>query len=97
MLQFQAVIRSFRNKGLGELFYTGHSRRVSPNQHVRILRMLDVLESATAPEDMNLPGFFFHRLHGRSERYSVRVTGNWRLTFGWNEADATDVDLEDYH
>jgi proteic killer suppression protein len=30
-------------------------------------------------------------------RDSVRVTGNWRITFGWEENDATDVDLEDYH
>jgi len=25
------------------------------------------------------------------------VSGNWRITFGWDEADAIDVDLEDYH
>jgi toxin HigB-1 len=45
---------------------------------------------------MNLPGYYFHRLKG-VERYSVRVTGNWGITFGWEDADAIEVDLEDYH
>lgn len=48
------------------------------------------------PQDMNVPGFFFHGLKG-VERYSVRVTGNWRITFSWRGVDAVDVDLEDYH
>jgi len=56
-----------------------------------------VLDAAAAPEDMHLPGFHFHRLRGQSVRYSVRVTGNWRLTFAWDESDAIQVDLEDYH
>jgi plasmid maintenance system killer protein len=30
-------------------------------------------------------------------RYAVNASGNWRITFGWTEDDATDVDLEDYH
>jgi proteic killer suppression protein len=46
---------------------------------------------------MHLPGFHFHRLHGTPVRYSVRVTGNWRLTLGWDGLDAVNVDLEDYH
>ena len=91
------MIRSFRHKGLHQLFETGNSAKVSPDQQARILRVLDVLESAAAPGDMNLPGFYFHRLHGRQVRYSVRVTGNWRVTFGWQDSDAIDVDLEDYH
>ena len=45
---------------------------------------------------LNLPGFHFHRLYG-TQRFSVRVTGNWRITFGFKGDDAADVDLEDYH
>jgi len=30
-------------------------------------------------------------------RYAVDASGNWRITFAWHEADAIDVDLEDYH
>ena len=47
---------------------------------------------------MNLPGLFFHGLSGQqAERFSVRVSANYRITFGWSQEGATDVDLEDYH
>jgi proteic killer suppression protein len=91
------VIRSFRHKGLKELFERGQTRKVPPDLHARTLRRLDRLQAAVVPEDMRLPGFYFHRLHGKPARYSVRVSGNWRLTFGWDGFDAVDVDLEDYH
>jgi proteic killer suppression protein len=97
MLHRRLVTRSFRHKGLREFFYLGQSRRILRIQHARILILLDVLDSATRPEEMNLPGFHFHKLHGPEERYSVRVSANWRLTFGWHDTDATQVDLEDYH
>jgi len=47
---------------------------------------------------MDLPGYRFHALKGeRRGRFSVRVKGNWRLTFGCTGQDCIDVDLEDYH
>ena len=27
----------------------------------------------------------------------VHVTGNWRITFGWDGENVTDVDMENYH
>ena len=64
----------------------------------RIRSGLPTLDDASRPEDMNLPGFRFHALTGRDKgRYAVNASGNWRITFGWTEHDATDVDLEDYH
>jgi toxin HigB-1 len=63
--------------------------------HRHILRALD---DASRPEDMNLPGFRFHGLVGSDKgRYAVNASGNWRITFGWSDGEATDVDLEDYH
>ncbi len=45
-----------------------------------------------------MPGFRFHGLKGRRKgRYAVDASGNWRITFGWQDGDAVDVDLEDYH
>jgi len=41
--------------------------------------------------------FRFHGLQGKPPRWSVRVTGNYRITFGWSGENALDVDLEDYH
>lgn len=50
------------------------------------------------PEDMNLPGLRFHSLKGNEKgRYAVDASGNWRVTFGWHDGDAIQVDLEDYH
>ena len=92
------MIRSFRNKALQRFFETGNHRGLSVRDHRRVGRMLRALEAAGRPADLDLPGYYFHRLSGdQKDRYSVRVTGNWRITFGWELDDATDVDLEDYH
>ena len=60
--------------------------------------MLDRLDAAARPDDMNVPGWRFHPLHGaRKGRWAVAVSGNLRLTFGFDGEDAVDVNLEDYH
>jgi toxin HigB-1 len=61
------------------------------------VRILQLLDSAAKPEDMNIAGFRFHGLHGNPKRWAVRVTGNFRITFGWLGEEAMDVDFEDYH
>ena len=91
------VIRDFRNKGLAELFNTGKTKRIKADLATRVERCLTYLRDAIAPEDMNLPGLRFHPLHGNPRRYSVSVSGAWRITFGWDGADAVQVDLEQYH
>jgi proteic killer suppression protein len=92
------VIRSFREKALERFFATGDGRRLSVQNMKRIANILRALDDASRPEDMNLPGFRFHALVGRDRgRYAVNASGNWRITFGWLEGDAVDVDLEDYH
>lgn len=91
------VIGSFRYRGLRQLFLTGKSARVDRRLQARFLSRLDALDAATRPEDMNVPGFRFHALRGRPRRFSVRVSGNWRITFEWEDAYAVRVDLEDYH
>ena len=91
------MITSWRHKGLRELFRVGLSAKVRADQHRKCLRLLDALESATAPEDMNVPGWHFHGLQGKPKRFAVAVNGPWRITFGFVDGDATDVDLEQYH
>lgn len=90
------MIKSFRNKGFRRFAEKGDPSKLSVQNVDRIRRVLARLDGALVPEDMNLPGFYFHRPQGE-DRFSVRVTGNWRITFGWVEKDAVDVDLEDYH
>jgi toxin HigB-1 len=92
------MIQSFRNRGLERFFNVGDGRWLSVQNPKRIANILRALDDASRPEDMNLPGFRFHALTGRDKgRYAVDASGNWRITFGWSEGDATDVDLEDYH
>lgn len=91
------MIKSFLDKGLRELFETGRSRKVRPDLCARVLRRLDALHTATTPSELDLPGFGFHRLKARTERYAIWVNGPWRITFEWRQGDAYLVDLEQYH
>lgn len=92
------MIQSFNHRGL-ELFFTKGSYKAIPAQYAaRIERILDRLDAAIEPNDMNLPGYKFHGLKGSKKgRYAVNVSGNWRLTFCFDGDSAVDVDLEDYH
>lgn len=91
------MIKSFTNKQLKVLWETGSSR-IDARMHQRILRRLDVLDAATSPEDMNLPGFDFHGLKGHNPtRYTVHVNGPWCITFEFRDGDAYVLDFEQYH
>lgn len=91
------MIRSFRHRGLERFFTRSERKGISAAHEARIRRVLDRLDSAAAPEDLNLPGYRFHLLRGAPKRYAVAVSGNWRITFGFVDGDAVDVNLEDYH
>lgn len=91
------MLLSFRHKGLAELFERGRSRRVPPSLHARCLRRLDALDQAESLQELNLPGFDFHPLRGKPQRYSIHVNGPWCITFEWEDGEAKRVDLEQYH
>jgi toxin HigB-1 len=91
------MIGGFRHKGLEEIHLTGKTRRIGSDQVGKCVRILQLLEVATHPADLNIAGFRFHGLQGNPKRWSVRVTGNYRITFGWSGETATDIDFEDYH
>jgi len=94
---YDMSIRSFRSKALDAFFRTGNARRLSVQNSQRVRRILLAIADADHPDDLNLPGYFFHVLTGDQKgRYSVRVTGNSRITFGWDQG-AVEVDLEDDH
>lgn len=96
----QMAIKSFKSKALERFFLTGNARGLPADQVKRIAARLVALDRAVTPDDMNLPGYKFHGLIGdMAGRYAVSVTGNWRITFGWEgeSAAAIDVDHEDYH
>lgn len=92
------MIRSFRHKGLADLFRDGKGGKVRPDLKSRALRRLDALHAAHQLADLNVPGFDFHPLKGhKPTRYSVHVNGPWCITFEWIDGDALRVDLEQYH
>lgn len=92
------MLLGFKNKGLKELFEDGRTAKINKKMHERIIRRLDALDRATAPEDMDLPGFDFHPLQGFDPvRYSVHVNGPWCITFEFDEGNALRVDFEQYH
>jgi proteic killer suppression protein len=91
------MIKSFRHKGLKELFLIGRSAKVAIALQERCLRRLDALQQAVVPMDMNVPGFDFHALRGKPKRYSVHVNWSWCITFEFGEGHAWRVDLAQYH
>jgi toxin HigB-1 len=92
------MICSFRNKALRRLSEQGDAAKLSVPNVRRVQRILEQLDEATVPEEMNVPGWRFHSLKGQDKgRYAVDASGNWRITFGWDGKNAIDVDLEDYH
>lgn len=92
------MIKSYRNKGLERFATKGDASKLSVQNPARIERILQRLDVAVRPEEMNLPGWRFHGLKGKDAgRYAVDASGNWRITFAFDGEDAIDVDLEDYH
>lgn len=92
------MIRSFRHKGLQRFFTKSDHRGIPAQFALRIERMLDRLDASVRPADMDVPGYRFHPLKGeRAGEFAVSVSGNWRITFGFDGEDAVEVNLEDYH
>lgn len=92
------MIKSFRHKGLRRLFETGSASGVRA-AHVKRLRMqLAALDTAQTIEDMDISGFRLHPLKGEMRgRWSITVSGNWRITFEFQDGNAYILDYEDYH
>lgn len=92
------MIRSFRHRGLERFFSTGSKAGIQPSHAKRLTLLLSTLDSATEIGEMVQPGFNLHPLTGDLEgHWSVKVNGNWRITFRFDDGDAEVVDYQDYH
>ncbi|OLO08030.1 peptidase [Salinicola sp. MH3R3-1] len=92
------MIRSFKHKGLAKFFESGSTAGIQAAHAKRLRLILGRLNAATGAEDMDLPGLRLHKLSGnRTDVWSVTVSGNWRVTFRFNDGDAEIVNYEDYH
>jgi len=92
------MIRSIRHRGLKRLYEQGDRRGIGANMCRRVERILFVLDQAETLDEINMPGYRLHALTGKRKGYwSIRVTGNWRITFVFDNGEVYDVNLEDYH
>jgi toxin HigB-1 len=92
------MIKSFKHRGLNALYDGRTARRLAPQHLERLRDILAVLDRSRGPGDMNLPGFRLHPLKGRLKgHWAVAVSGNWRVTFRFEDGHAVDVDYIDYH
>ena len=92
------MIKTFKDKGLKELFETGGTKRINKTFHARLLIALDALDKSQEPGDMNVPGFQFHPLKGyKPKRYTIHINGPWCVTFAFEDGEARAVDFENYH
>jgi proteic killer suppression protein len=92
------VIGSFKHRGLRRLYEDDDHRGVAPALSGKIKRILARLDEATEVRNMALPGFDLHPLKGKLKGlWAVSVSGNWRVVFRFENGNAYDVDLIDYH
>jgi len=83
---------------LKRFFETGSTTGIQAAHKNKIGCVLDRLNSATDSRDMDAPGYDSHPLKGDLKRfYSVHINGNWTIIFRFENGDANDVDLVDYH
>lgn len=76
----------------------GDPSEIRPDWRPKVGRILDRLHVIVSPDEMDIPGFGFHRLKGnRADTFALTVSRNWRVTFCWDDDGPYSVDLEDYH
>ena len=88
------MIKSFRHKGLRRFYESGSTAGIQSTHRKRLRLQLAALDTATTITDMDIPGFKLHRLKGA---WSIWVSGNWRITFDFEDGNAYVVNYEDYH
>jgi len=92
------MIQSFKHKGLERFFTKGTKPGIQAKHASRLRLILARLNASVTPNDMDLPGLNFHPLTGeRKGTWSVKVSGNWRVTFCFVAGHAEAVNYEDYH
>jgi toxin HigB-1 len=92
------MIQTFRDKALGRLFKEGKTKGIPKELEKRIRVRLEVIDSAKVIDDIRIPGYDLHELKGgRQGTWSIKVSGNWRITFDFENSNAYNIELEDYH
>jgi len=92
------MIKSFKHKGLKLFFEKGVCSGIQAKHQSKLRLQLAALHTAKCIDDMDLPGYKLHQLKGKRKNcWSISVSGNWRITFIFEDGDAYIVNYEDYH
>ncbi|HFE38626.1 MAG TPA: Killer protein [Gammaproteobacteria bacterium] len=92
------MIKSFKHKGLKKYYDSGKISGIQADHKKKLKLQLIAIDTATNIDDIDLPGFDLHPLKGsRKKIWSIKVNGNWRVTFKFEDGDAYILDYEDYH
>ena len=87
-----------RNRSLKRYWENGDGSGINAIWREKVGRILNALDVAVSPKELDVPGFGFHELKGnRKGTYSLWISRNWRVTFQWSDEGPLNVDMEDYH
>ena len=96
------MIVSFADKTTEDLFHgrsTAKTRKLPANVQKAALVKLDILNAAHSVLDLKSPpGNRFEDLEGNLKgNYSIRINDQWRIVFKFENSNAYDVQIMDYH
>jgi proteic killer suppression protein len=92
------MIQSFRHAGVEKFFKTDSKAGIQPHHADKLRKQLTLLDVAKKPSDMAVPASWrLHQLKGQEKHWSIKVDGNYRLTFTFEGEDVILVDYQDYH
>lgn len=93
------MVSPTRRGGLNRQSGSSCLQTTASGQSQKIADILAAIDTAEQPAEVALfPGWRLHLLKGALKGFwSVTITGNWRLLFRFEDGDAFDVDLVDYH
>jgi proteic killer suppression protein len=92
------VIRSFQHAGLEKFFRIGSKAGIQPVHAEKLRLQLFALDHARSASDLARPGWNLHPLKGDlANHWSIKVNGNWRVTFRLEGEDVILVNYLDYH
>lgn len=88
----------FLHKGLEGFAQSENLAGIQPSHARKLKRILLALSTAQEPRDLNVRGYDWHELKGnKKSTWSVKVDGNWRVTFKFDGRNFYDINYEDYH
>jgi len=93
------MIKSFKDKETEKVFNRNYSKKLPETIQQRALRKLRMIDAAASINDLRVPpGNRLEALGGgREGQHSIRINNQWRICFTWNQGDAYEVEIVDYH